>query len=471
MATPKVPAPAVGQQPSFFAATPPAFEHQQYTTDFYQANARVFDMSDPGTGKTRAALDAIAQLKKQGLGRTLILAPKSILEPAWGNDIRKFQPGLSYSIAVAPKREPAFKTNTDVVITNHDAATWLADNPRLLNGFDLIIMDESTAFKHRTSQRSKAMDEIVQRFERRAGLSGTPIANDLLHIWHQAFLIDDGGCLGGSFYRFRAAVCEPVTRGPITEWVEKEGARDAVADALTPITVRHRFEDCVDIPPNVERVINFALSAKHWAAYQTMLRKSLLEIDGKVIDAVHAAALTNKLLQITSGSAYDSMKGVGLIAAERYELVMQLAEEREQCVIAFTWKHQRDHLVALAQKMGMTYGVIDGEVSTADRNRIVQEFQAGRLKLIFAQPQSAGHGLTLTKGTTTIWASPISNAEFFIQFNRRIYRTSQTKKTETLVVIADGTIEERVYHDVLSGRVSNLAEMLALVQTDLKHAA
>jgi SNF2 family DNA or RNA helicase len=426
-------------------------------------------MSDPGTGKTRAALDAIVELKKQGLGRTLVLAPKSILEPAWGNDIRKFTPELTYSLALAPKRDKAFKTSSDIVITNHDAATWLAEHPNYLHGFDLVIMDEITAYKHRTAARSKAMAEIVPRFERRAGLTGTPIANDLLHIWHQAFLLDSGTHLGSSFFRFRAAVCHPYAAGFFTDWIEKDGARDAVAGALSPITVRHRFEDCVDIPEHTQRVVSFTLDPLHYADYEEMLVKSLLQLDdGKVIDAVHAAALTNKLLQICAGSVYDGSGSFATLSAKRYELVTQLVEEREQCVVAFRWKHQRDNLIKHAEKAGLTYAVIDSDTAK-DHAKIVREFQEGKIRVVFAQPQSAAHGLTLTRGTTTIWASPISDAERFIQFNRRIYRTGQTRKTETIVIVAEDTIEERVYYDVLSGRVSNLAEMLALVQTDLKN--
>lgn len=471
METPKVLELVATPSPSFFSAIPPPFEHQRFTTQFYLDHPRVFDMSDPGTGKTRAALDAIVELKKRGLGRTLILAPKAILTPAWGNDIRKFTPGLSYSIAAAPKRREAFDANTDLVLTNHDAAVWLADNNRLLSGFDLIIMDEITAFKHRESNRSHAMQEVVKHFERRAGLTGTPIANGLLHIWHQAFLIDDGQSLGGHYFRFRSAVCFPEQNGLRVDWVEKPGARDVVADALFPITVRHNFEECTDIPSNSERSISFALSPKHQAAYQKLLRQSLIEADGKIVSAVHAAALTTKLLQLCAGSVYDDTGTATLIASERYELVMELAEEREQCVIAFLWKHQRDALVNEAIKRKLSFAVIDGDTDARRVPQIVSDFQEGNIKLIFAHPQTASHGLTLTRGTTTIWASPTSDAERYLQFNRRIYRTGQTKKTETLVVVATGTLEERVFYDVLTGRVNDLVELLALLKTDLKEAA
>jgi SNF2 family DNA or RNA helicase len=459
-------------QPSFFKPVPPPFEHQTYTTAFYNSHTRVFDTSDPGTGKTRAALDAIIKHRKEGGKRVLVLAPKAILEPSWGKDIKTFAPSLSYSIATAPKRERAFLAPTDIVLTNHDAAKWLAENQRYLKEFDFIIIDEITAYKHHTSQRSKALANIVRLFPRRGGLTGTPIANHLLDIWHQALLLDDGISLGTQFYKFRMATCDPVQVGPgagMVNWVEKPGAREAVADALRWITVRHKFEECVDIPEHTQRTICFTLDSVHRDIYDTLLEESFLTLPDTtgVIDAVHAAALTTKLLQVAAGSVYDSNKNAVLVDSERYELVMQLIDEREQCVVAFNWKHQRDILVDLAKKAKLSYAVIDGQTKAKELPEIVEQFQRGKIRVLFAQPQSASHGLTLTKGTTTIWVSPTYDAERFLQFNRRIYRAGQTRKTETLMIAAEDTVDERVY-DVLTGKISGLNEMLAILKTTLE---
>lgn len=74
-------------------------------------------------------------------------------------------------------------------------------------------------------------------------------------------------------------------------------------------------------------------------------------------------------------------------------------------------------------------------------------------KVLFAHPQSAAHGLTLTKGTTTIWASPTYNLEHFQQGNRRIYRAGQTQKTETVVILAEDTCEQKVYDALMNKNV------------------
>ena len=110
------------------------FEHQKVTTDFIINNPRCLITSDPGTGKTRSVLDAIAN---RGT-RTLVLAPLSILEASWGDDIEKFTPDLTYSIAYAKNREKAFSGDEDVVITNHDAVKWLLKNQTKLKGLRYV---------------------------------------------------------------------------------------------------------------------------------------------------------------------------------------------------------------------------------------------------------------------------------------------------------------------------------------------
>lgn len=95
---------------------PALYEHQDETVAKQDNVPGFFDLSDPGTGKTRAHLQGFAN---RG-GRLLVNAPKTILQPAWGASIDEFFPGMTYSIATATNREKAFKQKTDVVIMNHD---------------------------------------------------------------------------------------------------------------------------------------------------------------------------------------------------------------------------------------------------------------------------------------------------------------------------------------------------------------
>jgi len=142
---------------------------------------------------------------------------------------------------------------------------------------------------------------------------------------------------------------------------------------------------------------------------------------------------------------------------------MDLVEERQQCVVAFNWRHQRYGLEEAAKKRGISYAIIDGTVNDRKRLEAVQGFQAGEIRCIFAHPQSGGHGLTLTAGTTTIWTSPTYNAEHYKQFNHRIYRAGQTRKTETIHITARDTIDEKVFNK-LNSKLTSMQLLLDLLE-------
>ena len=438
---------------------PVAYDHQQKTTDFIVANPKCMITSDPGTGKTRAVLDAHAILG----GRTLVLAPLSILEAAWGEDIRKFQPDIKYGVAYAKNREKIFKQNDlDMVITNFEAVNFLRKNTRYCKQFDTIVIDEFTAFKNRTAKRSKNLKDIIHHFTNRIAMSGTPNSNTILDVWHPAYLVDDGERLGARFFQFRSQVCTPKFNGFANEWIDKPDAEDAVAIRLRDITIRYALSECMDLPDNVTRTINTNLSKQVQQKYKLLADDSVLYTKTGTVNAVHAGARVKKLLQLVTGAVYDEDKLVQFIHQERYDIVMTLVEQRAHTLVAFNWRHERDALIELANKQGVSYEVIDGTVKAEKRKDIVTRFQAGQIQMLLCHPQSAGHGLTLTKANTIIWCSPTYNAEHFQQFNQRIHRAGQTQKTETILIQARNTWEPEVYKKLNTklGRMENLLSIL-----------
>jgi len=456
----------------FFKEIPPYYEHQQETLALLRKENRVLDLSDPGTAKTRPAIGANVERLHTGSKRCLVFAPKSILQPAWGNDIDRFFPGTSYMCAYASNRKKAlFDYTSDFLITNHDAARWLANTnnvpTKFWKDFDSIIIDESTAFKHHNTQRSKALYKIARGMEFRELLTGTINPRSILDVWHQAKIIDDGDRLGASYWRFRSAVCEPVQVGPrpeMQEWRDKEGSELVVFDLLSDISIRHEFEKCNDIPKNKITEYTIEIPDKLRGQYNDMMTIAAMLVEGKLLTAVNAASTHQKLMQIASGAVYDGFGNFHTLDDQRSELVMDLIEEREQCVVAFNWKHQREGLLAAADKRGYKYAVIDGDANDKTRRNAVEDFQNGDLRVIFAHPQSAAHGLTLTAGTTTIWTSPTYNAEHYKQFNHRIYRAGQTRKTETIHIIARNTIDEQVF-EKLSKKLTSMQLLLDLMES------
>ena len=449
------------------------FSHQEATAEFIKHHDRVMVTSDPGTGKT---ISTIAGFKRKGCKKALVLAPLSILRPSWLDDIRKFDPSLKAAIAHGKDRQKNIIKDNNIVISNHDAVKWLAKmDPSAFKDYDFLCIDEFTVFKNPNSQRSKACRVLASYFPNLVMLSGTPNSNLITDIWHPAYLLDQGERLGGSFYRFRMKVCRPVQVGPqpnMLRWENREGAEEMVADWLRDITVRFRLEDCIDIPPNTLRHLYVDLPKKIRMKYDELAYHSYLETQNGTINAIHAGARVKKLLQLLSGAVYDSEGNVVSLHNERYELVMQLVNERAHSVVAFNWKHERDALIKIAMKQGIPYGVIDGSVNQSTRAKVVTDFQEGKLRVVFAHPQSAGHGLTLTRGSATIWCSPTYNAEHFQQFNRRIYRAGQTKKTETICIAARDTQEIDVY-EKLNGKLTRMDDLLALFHafTQLKETS
>ena len=462
------------------------FKHQAVSLKHDEKTPEVFDCSDAGTGKTAVRIWAYAKRRRAGkAGKLLVLATKSNLRTVWANDFRKFAPDIRVVVSTAGKHEQTFAEDADVYVLNHDAVKWLAKkNKKFFAGFTDLVVDESTAYKHHTSQRSKAAFKISQWFQRRCCMTGTPNGRSITDVWHQMLLVDHGKRLGRSFFAFRNAVCEPKQVGNnvnAIQWTDKEGAEEAVFGSLTDVVIRHR-RDVADLPENHQYTRSYQLTPMQQRVYEQMQDKAVAELYGdplalekmrlgkkmvpkEHVTAINAAAVTTKLLQIASGAVYTGVgEAYSLVDTARYELILDLVEEREHSVVFFFWKHQRDFLLKEAEKRGITFSLIDGSVNEREREVIIREYQAGKYQTIFAHPKSAAHGITLTRGTATIWASPTYDLEIFEQGTRRIHRIGQKNKTENIVIIAEGTIDERVYDNMLA-KNARMTKLLDLFST------
>lgn len=440
------------------------YPHQEHVAQFKASTPRCFDHSDPGTGKTISSI--LGFLRSPGRERMLVVAPLSILKVSWGDDIAKAS-DLSYAIAHGNEaaRTKAFASGAKVVIINHDGVKWLAKNLHLLAGFTHVTVDEYTAFKNRTTQRGKALLQIAARVPYLWMLSGTPDSNGLCDMWFPALLVDNGQRLGRDFWRYRSNVCVARQVGPRAEhvqWVDRPEAIMEVADKLKDISIRYKLTECIDMPENIVRDLFVPMPKEIEKLVKQFKEDAYLELESGVVNAVQASSRTQKLLQILSGSVYGEDGEKHHVHNYRHELITELVMERAQCLVAFNWRHEREGLVREAERNSLLYAVIDGDTPVKERERIVNDFQRGAIKVIYAHPQSAGHGLTLTAGTTTIWASPTANAEHYIQFNARIYRNGQTQRTETIRVGYENSAEIAVYNNC-DGKVTNMTEMLQLM--------
>ena len=453
------------------------WQHQAYTRGKLAPKGMGIDVSDPGTGKTATHLAIYGG--RVGRGRCLVTCPSTLMESAWAADIDKFFPGLTYSLAYADTRFEAFESNSDVVIMNVDGVKALtkkfpkrAQLAKFLADFDHLIMDEADAYKHRASGRSRSMLKVAQHIDNRFALSATPNPQSVTELWHPALLVDGGRRLGTSFSAFRNAMQTPVQVGPkanMVKWVDKENANELAMIMLEDILVRHAFEEVmVDVPPNYKETKYITLPPKLMKQYGELERTLRMMAGDTRITVTHASSLRSKLLQLCSGAIYSEgdTEGEGdyvLLDGYRYAMIADLIEEREHSVTFFNWRHQRVELERQLKARNISYEVIDGSVDQRLRPRIVEDYQAGKYRTLLVNYKTGAHGLTLTRGTTSIICSPIYEPNYFKQTVHRIYRGGQTKVTNTLLVCARNTVEELVYEKLTAGTL-RMEDFLRMVQ-------
>lgn len=466
-------------------AMPPLWEHQRQTKDHHRKmfdnGLPSFDLSDCGTGKTRSTLDFLCDLKMEGkLPPVLMFGPLSILAPAWGDDCAKWTPQLTTQLCYAAKRRESLLKKADIHLLNHDAITFLSDsaNSDIVERFSgaIIVIDEFTAYKTYNAQRSKNMHYLAQLHKCKPSMviqmSGTPKTKTVCDMWMPGMIADNGERLGNKFFAFRFHMCQGEQVGPTAQmmkWSDKQGSQEMVFDLLSDISIRHQEKDCQDLPENRQWMKQVELPKAVMKAYKEMESTDLMFAeDGSPVSAVHAGAKLTKLLQLCSGAVYDEQGEVIKFHKERYELVIQLVREVPHSIVAFNWSHEKEALRREALKHKLNFAFIDGSVTVEERTEIVRMYQEGMFDVVFCHPVAAGHGLTFTKASRTIWCSPTFRTEAFLQFNKRVHRGGQQKETDTIFISAKGTKEELVY-EVLQNETAGLNDLLALFSADTKN--
>lgn len=441
------------------------FAHQKEFANIWSEQNRILNFSGCGTGKSNSVIHTVQAYWPKA--RVLVLGPLSILGPAWGGDLDDFAPDMDYGVAYAKNRKKVFEEDKPQwVIANHDAIKAIVKNG-WHKDFDILVVDEADAFRNRTSQRSKALNQAAKDIGKLTMMTGTPNPNSVTDLWHLVHCIDGGERLGRNFFGFRNQVQHgtPIPGAPpgAALWRDKAGAQDIVTALINDIVYRVDLEDVTELPPLITRYMTIPMPRKVSLQYTQMVHESMVAIgEGKCVDSVHAGSRMQKMLQILSGALYDSSGEIHNLNDDRTNLVLDLVEETDASIVAFQWTHQRDALIKEATKRKIPFAFIDGSVSASKREQIVADYQKGKVQVLFAQPQSAGHGITLTRGNRVIWASPTYRADIYQQFNHRIYRTGQTRKCEVIHVAYENSAELEVYAKLMA-KNTNMQELLTTI--------
>lgn len=441
------------------------FAHQKVTSAFLAERPRAFCFNEQGTGKTASVIWAADYLMNAGVvRRVLVVCPLSIMKSAWQNDLFKFAMHRTCDIAYGSKKKRAQIVNSgaEFVIINFDGLAIVKDDIKN-GGFDLIVIDEASAYKNPTTERWKVLRDLNKTIRGLWMLTGTPAAQSPVDAFGLAKLVNPKGT-PAFFGQFRDQVMYKVG---MFRWVPKPNAQAVVHAALQP-AIRFEKDQCLDLPEVTEVDRDAPLTPQQSKYYKMLKNDMMMKAAGEEVSAANAATNINKLLQISGGAVYTNQREViEFDVSNRLQVVLEVIEESSHKVLVFVpFTHTIELLKTYLTKHHITCEVINGAVPVNRRSSIVDDFQkTDNVKVLIIQPQAASHGLTLTAANTIIWYAPVTSVETYLQANARINRPGQ-KNAMTIVHVTGSEVEARVYK-MLTGKIGDHVKIIDLYRQEI----
>ena len=418
-------------------------EYQKYATKFIEQNDVSALLLDMGLGKSVITLTAIRNLIIKGeVSRVLVIAPLRVAKTTWPDEIAKWDHlnDLTYSVAIGTEKErlEALRKNVEIVLINRENVDWLINKSGYRFNFDMIVIDELSSFKSYSAKRFKALLKVRPYVERIVGLTGTPSSNGLMDLWAEYRLLDFGERLGRYITRFRLKYFEPDKRSATVIFSYKllPGAEDEIYNAISDITISMKAKDYLKMPDLIINEVTVDLDRNERNTYETLRKEMVVQIsEQEEIDAVNAASLSGKLLQMANGAVYDEDKRVLRIHDKKLDALEDLIEAAngKPVLIAYWFKHD---LERIKERFNVREILDDQDI---------RDWNNGKIDVAVIHPASAGHGLNLQQGgSTMIWFGLTWSLELYEQANARLYRQGQKETVVIHHIITKGTIDEDV---------------------------
>jgi SNF2 family DNA or RNA helicase len=398
---------------------------------------------DLGMGKTVISLTAINELLHE-VRRVLVIAPLRVAEDTWSKECEKWnhlkQLRIAKVLGPEKRRLAALNSQADIYVINRENVEWVVKHFGTRWPFDMVVIDELSSFKSAKANRFKALRKVRPLINRIVGLTGTPAPNGLIDLWTQIYLLDRGERLGKTLGGYRERYFVPDTMDPKTgmiyKYKPKPEAEKAIYKKIADICVSMKAQDYLRMPERIDNFVQVEMSAKEKALYEQLERDMLLPFADGDIDAVNAAALSNKLLQMANGAVYDENGAVRQIHRRKLDALEDLWEgaNGKPILVFYAYKHDKDRLYDFFKKAR--------ELNTSQD---ITDWNAGRIPVAIAHPASAGHGLNLQAGgNIIIWFGLTWSLELYQQANGRLYRQGQNEAVIVHHIVTAGTIDEQV---------------------------
>lgn len=354
------------------------------------------------------------------VSRVLIIAPKRVAEHTWTNEASKWTQTehLSVTRLIGTKKQRINALNewSDIYVVSTDNLQWLVDQGDWR--FDMVVIDEASAFKNPKSKRIQALLKVRPKIKRLVELTGTPAPNTLMDLWPLIYLLDGGERLGNNFNQFRSRYFVPAAKNGyiVYSWRLATGSDQLIHEAIKDITVSMKAVDYLTMPKLTHNTISVQLDAKERKVYNELEKESIIEFEKGDVVAESAATLTTKLLQLANGQVYNEHGDIQPVHRKKIEALKEIvAEANGQPILVF---YNFKHDLAIIER--------ELDVVKLKGEKEIDAWNRGEIPILCAHPRSAGHGLNLQQGGhIVVWYGLTYSLEAYEQANARLYRQGQ----------------------------------------------
>ena len=390
-------------------------------------------------------------LDNLSVSKVLVIAPLRVARDTWPAEIQKWdhlkELDVSVIVGEAKTRVAAVNRSAMVYIVNRENTKWLVEyyekNGRRWD-FDCVVIDELSSFKNHQSQRFKWLRKIRPYVKRWIGLTGTPTSNGLMDLWAEIGILDGGERLGRFIGRYREAYFRPGAMNPHTgivyQYTLRPGAEEQIYRKISDITISMKALDYLQMPEYVSVTHEVQMSPAERDIYDRMKNDLIIPLEDGDIDAVNAASLSNKLLQMSNGAVYDENQSVRLIHQRKLEMLEDLIEAAngQPVLVAYWFRHDKARIQDYLKSIGC-------ETREIKESKDIQDWNAGKIPVALIHPASAGHGLNIQDGGhILIWFGLTWSLELYMQANARLWRQGQKNTVTIHHIITKGTVDEDV---------------------------
>jgi SNF2 family DNA or RNA helicase len=447
-------------------------DYQLRMIDWMLTNKKCALWAGVGLGKTVTTLTALDELlNKNEIQKVLVIAPLRVAKFVWPNEPFEWSHLKNIEVCVLHGsksiREQLLDSSATIHVINKEMVQWLITETvkRKKWPYDCVVIDEASAFKNPRSKRMKFLKMANHKIKRMIQLTGTPASNGLLDVWSQLYLLDNGERLGRTFSLYKHNHFDSDYMG--YNWTPKEGAKERIYAKIADKCLTLNKNDYLSLPKCNKNLIYLNMEGDVLQQYKELEREFVLILQNEAITAQQAGVLSNKLLQFCGGAVYSDgniQDGVLLqnitgnketveLHEQKIDALKNLVEEfsGDPILVAYNYKHEVQRLMR-----AFPHGTV------LDTQQNIEDWNAGKIPIMFVHPASAGHGLNLQYGgNNLVWFGLTWDLEAYDQLNGRLDRQGQTKPV---------FIHHLVFRDSIEERILERLENKHLTQTDLLNA-